>query len=257
MDQASSQNRLQPASVVKIRRMRGDENLIKKIKRPVQDEHKKAVHTMALSFLHSRESVHPTKVITQKMSPSVTGDKPVLLGKCHLLVTFEINASGTFSGLRALCELTVKNPDAQFVASLHPMLLSVTPRFQTPLTLRPPVKNSNALPPSTKARQSIPRIILALSPICENLYNLWITTFNPVECQKCPKPVLKMSFLEKDNKDTKPQEVPRNPEMRQNRSRPRRAEGVSPRGAMTEKQQRSRPVLTHFVPYAKICLICG
>ncbi|MDB6129099.1 MAG: hypothetical protein JWM04_206 [Verrucomicrobiales bacterium] len=38
-------------------------------------------------------------------------------------------------------------------------------------------------------------------------------------------------------------------QMRQNRSRPRRAKGISPRGAMTEKQQRSRPVFTHFAPW--------
>jgi hypothetical protein len=53
------QSQSQSASVVKLRRIRGHEYLIKKIKRPVQDEHKKAMHTMPLSF----ESPPSTKVI--------------------------------------------------------------------------------------------------------------------------------------------------------------------------------------------------
>ncbi|MDB6130418.1 MAG: hypothetical protein JWM04_1525 [Verrucomicrobiales bacterium] len=167
--------------------------------------------TKFLSHIHSCESVHTTMVSTQKMSPDVMSDNPVPPGKCHFPVTFEDTASRTFSHL---CDLTVKNPGAQFAASLHPIFLSCSPRFQTPLTLRPPVKNSHpfsalralrdlavknsdALPPCPKATPSIPRIILYRSPICENLFNLWITTFNPVEYRKCPNPVLKMSFLKK------------------------------------------------------------
>jgi hypothetical protein len=79
--QASLQNRLQPASVVKIRRIRGDKYLIKKIKPHVPDEHKKTKHKFP-SYLHSCESVHSTMVTTQKMSPNIMSDNPVLLGKC-------------------------------------------------------------------------------------------------------------------------------------------------------------------------------
>ena len=49
-------------------------------------------------------------------------------------------------------------------------------------------------------------------------------------------------------KFTSNHQLPLHHEMRQNWPRPRRAEGVSPRGAMTDKQQRSRPVFTHFAP---------
>ncbi|MDB6129619.1 MAG: hypothetical protein JWM04_726 [Verrucomicrobiales bacterium] len=55
---------------------------------------------------------------------------------------------------------------------------------------------------------------------------------------KCPNPVLKMSFLEK-RQGHKPRELPMNHEMRQNRSRPRRAEGI-PRMALSAKRKRTR-----------------
>ena len=44
--------------------------------------------TEFLSYLPSNESVNSTKVATQKMSPCVTSDNPVPLGKCHFPVTF-------------------------------------------------------------------------------------------------------------------------------------------------------------------------
>ncbi|MDB6053867.1 MAG: hypothetical protein JWN25_1390 [Verrucomicrobiales bacterium] len=176
----------QPASVVKIRRMRGDENLIKKIKRPVQDEHKKAVHTMALSFLHSGESVQPTKVITQKMSPSVTGDKPVLLGKCHFPVTF----------------LSISKRDIRSVSSHRlPTKMAVEPRLDLDQNLQqfPTLKtcsldgrarllgggdilvclDGRVLPAKRKRSPALKSRVLLFG--------------------KCPKPVLKMSFLKKKN----------------------------------------------------------
>jgi hypothetical protein len=103
-------NQSQPASVVKIRRIRGHEYLIKKIKRPVQDEHKKAMHTMPQSYLHPREIVRPTKVTT----PIIIFQSP----SCH-----------TFS------DLSVKNFDAlprstKASTSISPMILYVSPKLR-------------------------------------------------------------------------------------------------------------------------------
>ncbi|MDB6056131.1 MAG: hypothetical protein JWN25_3654 [Verrucomicrobiales bacterium] len=176
-----AKNQSHPAGVVNIRRMRGDENLIKKVKRPMNEEHKKTKHRI-LALPHSSDSVYSTKVATQKVSPSVTDDKPVLLGKCRFPVTFlSISKKDKSSTSKDRLSEEGEPTSAQ---NPHPGSWKFGCRMRLPRIGNPPARPSNPMPcppltPLTCVINSGLFPSCPHSPICENLFNLWTNSLSP------------------------------------------------------------------------------
>ncbi|MDB6131321.1 MAG: hypothetical protein JWM04_2428 [Verrucomicrobiales bacterium] len=127
--------------------------------------------TKYLPCLHLQESVRATQDVTQ-------------------IVTFKNPAFKTiFRHWRALrryckkfgCTVRGYSPSNAFInyPNVSNSLNSASSCKKFPPVSDLTVKNFDAVPPSIKAATSIPQIILSVSPICENLVNLWTKFLDP------------------------------------------------------------------------------